>query len=311
MRWVTYTSSDGSARAGLVLGDQVHGLAPGTQVLDLLGDDGGRMAEAADLAARAPAEVVALAGADLRAPLQPPQVRDFLTFLDHLRNAQGGPDTKLDEVWEQTPAFYFSNIAAVVGPHDPVPISPGCEWFDFELEVAAVVGRHGRDLHPDTAEEVIAGFTVLNDWSARDLQYREMRHGLGPAKGKDGATTLGPMLVTVDELEAHRRDGRWALRMQAFVNDEQLTDGSMDQMHWSWGEMLAYASRGTTLLPGDVIGSGTVPMGCLVEHAQARGEDFGGWLQPGDVVRLEVEELGVTRQEVQPAPPVHRLRSGF
>src|SRR5690606_22832777 len=133
----------------------------------------------------------------------------------------------------------------------------------------------------------------------------------GPAKGKDGATTIGPMLVIVDALEPYRSGGSYDLRMQAWIGDEQVTDGSMAQMDWSWDEMLAYASRGTTLLPGDVIGSGTVPLGCLVERARTEGDSFRGWLQPGDVVRLEVEQLGAVSQEIVAAPPLHRLRTGF
>lgn len=308
MRWVTYTSEDGDRRGGLVLdGERIHGLPPGRTVRDLLGDDGERMAAAAEHATRDPSEVVDLDGATLHPPLEPYQVRDFLTFLDHLRNARGPESPDIEDIWYEIPAFYFSNLAAVVGPHDPVAVSPGSRWFDFELEVAAVVGREGSDLHPDEATDVLAGFTIMCDWSARDLQYHEADLGLGPAKGKDGATTLGPMLVTLDELD-HRRDGdRWDLRMRAWIDDELVTDGSMAQMDWSWGEVLAYASRGTTLHPGDVIGSGTVPMGCLIEHVQTSRDDFRGFLRPGQVVRLEVEGLGTTRQVVRAAPPVHAL----
>jgi 2-keto-4-pentenoate hydratase/2-oxohepta-3-ene-1,7-dioic acid hydratase in catechol pathway len=290
MRWVTYRTAGGE-RAGLVVGDQIHGLPPGETVLGLLGDDGTRLAEAGRRAADSPAETVALADADLAPPIRPPQVRDFLTFLDHLRNARGGPSTELEPVWHELPVFYFSNAMAVVGPNDPVPISPGCTWWDYELEVAAVVGREIANATPDEAEDAIVGFTIFCDWSARDLQYREMAGMLGPAKGKDGATTIGPML-----------------EMSGYVNDELVSHGWMDQMDWSWGDMLAYASRGTRIVPGEVIGSGTVPTGCLVEHWATKGEDFRGWLTPGDVVRLEVQELGVIRQEVAPSLPVRPLR---
>jgi 2-keto-4-pentenoate hydratase/2-oxohepta-3-ene-1,7-dioic acid hydratase in catechol pathway len=133
---------------------------------------------------------------------------------------------------------------------------------------------------------------------------------LGPAKGKDGATTLGPMLVTVDELEPFRRGGSYHLEMKAYVGDDLVSQGWMDQMDWSWADMVAYASRGTRLMPGEVIGSGTVPSGCLVEHQATRGEDFRGWLVPGDVVRLEVELLGATRQEVVAPLPLHPLSNG-
>ncbi|MFR9804074.1 fumarylacetoacetate hydrolase family protein [Pseudonocardia sp. RS010] len=311
MRWVSYTAADGGPRAGLVHGDEIHGLPAPTRVLDLLGDDGTRMAEAAERALADPVEVLPYAGAVLLPPVAPPAVRDFLTFLDHMRVVQDATGVTMSEVWEQIPFFYFSNPAAVVGPHDPVAISPGCSWFDFELEVAAIIGRAGRDLDPETATEHIAGFTVFNDWSARDLQLHEMKLNSGPAKGKDGANTLGPMLVTPDELEPHRSGGSYRLRMSAHVNGEYVGGGLLDQMDWTWGEMLAYASRGTTLRPGDALGSGTVPTGCLIEHFATAPDTFRGWLRPGDVVRLEVEQLGAIEQRVLPAPPVHRLRTGF
>jgi 2-keto-4-pentenoate hydratase/2-oxohepta-3-ene-1,7-dioic acid hydratase in catechol pathway len=307
-----YKSTDGNERAGLVMDGKIHGLAPGSTVLELLGDDGDRLDRAAERARETPTEVVDLDGAELGPPVRPRQIRDFLTFLDHLRNAQSAAGIELDKAWEEIPAFYFSNTAAVVGPYDPVAISPGSERFDYELEVAAIIGKAGSDLHPDEADSHIAGFMIFNDWSARDLQMYEMKLSLGPAKGKDGANTLGPALVTKDELEPYRQGNSYHLEMKGFVNDELVSNGWMDQMDWSWGEIVAYASRGTTVLPGDAICSGTVPTGCLIEHFAVGGPDkFRGWLQPGDVVRLEVDQLGTTRQEVLPAPPVHRLRTGF
>jgi len=311
MKWVMHRMDANEERAGLVVDGHVHLLPEPTRVIDLLGDDGEKMAEAADLALADPVSVVPYDEAELGAPIQPPQLRDFLTFLDHLRNVRSAFTDQLPETWEQIPAFYFSNVTGVVGPTDPVAIYPGCTWFDYELEIAAIIGRPGRDLHPDTAADHIAGFTILCDWSARDLQMQEMSLNLGPAKGKDGANTLGPMLVTPDELELHRSGNSYHLEMSAYVGDQRISHGWMDQMDWSWGEILAYASRGTELRSGEAIGSGTVPTGCLFEHFALQGPDeFPGWLEPGDVVRLEVQELGATRQEVQPAPPVIRLRTG-
>jgi 2-keto-4-pentenoate hydratase/2-oxohepta-3-ene-1,7-dioic acid hydratase in catechol pathway len=191
-----------------------------------------------------------------------------------------------------------------------VRISPGCEQFDYELEVAAIIGRGGSDIAPDDAWSHIAGFMIFCDWSARDLQLAEMALNLGPAKGKDGANTLGPALVTVDELVDHRSGGSYALAMRGWVNDELVSEGSMDQMDWHWADIVAYASRGCDLVAGDAICSGTVPTGCLMEHYASNGPDkFRGWLHPGDVVRLEVEGLGEVRQEVHPAVPVHPLRT--
>lgn len=311
MRWVMYQSGEGDERAGLVVDGSIHGLPAGTSVIDLLGDDGERMDAAAERARVDPVEVVALAGAKLGPPVRPRQIRDFLTFLQHLRNARAATGGLIDPAWDDIPAFYFSNTTGVLGPHDDVAISPGCQMFDYELEVGAIIGREGADLHPDEATSHIVGFTVLCDWSARDLQMHEMKLMLGPSKGKDGANTVGPMLVTVDELAPYRAGPSYHLEMKGYVNGELVSQGFMDQMDWSWGEVLAYASRGTRLLPGELIGSGTVPTGCLVEHWAMDPERFRGWLQPGDTVRLEVQELGAIEQKVLPAPPVHRLRTGF
>ncbi|NOX28652.1 MAG: fumarylacetoacetate hydrolase family protein [Actinobacteria bacterium] len=311
MKWVTCRTGQNEQRPGLVLNDSIHLLAGPARLIDLLGDDGERMAAAAEHARNSPEDVIAYDEADLASPIHPPQLRDFLTFLDHLRNVQSAVGIEMEPAWNEIPGFYFSNVSAITGPNDPVAISPGCTWFDYELEVAAIIGTECRDVHPDKAADHIVGFTIFCDWSARDLQMHEMKLGLGPAKGKDGANTLGPMLVTVDELEQHKTADSYHLEMAAYVGDSQISHGWMDQMDWSWGEIVAYASRGTTLHPGEAIGSGTVPTGCLFEHFATQGpEKFPGWLKPGDVVRLEVEILGATRQQILPAPPIHRLRTG-
>jgi 2-keto-4-pentenoate hydratase/2-oxohepta-3-ene-1,7-dioic acid hydratase in catechol pathway len=307
-----YRRNDGTEAAGLVLDDEIHGLGPGSRVIDLLGDAGQEMDAAAARARRDPFEVLELDGIDLAPPVRPPQLRDFAAFLDHARNVSKAFAGEIASAWDEIPAFYFSNSTAVVGPYDSVAITPRCEWFDFELEVAAIVGRPGTDLHPDAAADHIAGFTIFCDWSARDVQQHEMKLMLGPSKSKDSANTLGPMLVTPDELEPFRHGNSYRLTMRGYVNDELVSQGDLAQMDWSWGEILAYASRGTTLLPGEAVGSGTVPTGCLLEQFALDGpERFRGWLQPGDVVRLDVEQLGSTRQEVLPARPVHRLPTGF
>jgi 2-keto-4-pentenoate hydratase/2-oxohepta-3-ene-1,7-dioic acid hydratase in catechol pathway len=185
-----------------------------------------------------------------------------------------------------------------VGPYDDVAVPPGCRALDFELEVAAVVARGGSDLSPAEAEGCIGGFTVMNDWSARDLQAREVKHSLGPVKGKDFATSLGPFLVTPDELAPRRAGRAYDLAMTARVNGREFSRATLADVHWSFGEMLSYASRGTELVPGDVIGSGTCGTGCILELSLVHGSEAYPWLCPGDVVELEVTGLGCQRSQV-------------
>src|SRR5712691_11714694 len=218
-----------------------------------------------------------LAEVELRAPvLHPPSVRDFYAFEQHVRTARSRRGLEVPREWYEQPVFYFSNPAAVYGPEDEIPYPEGTEELDYELEVAAVIGADGR----------IGGFTVMNDWSARDLQRAEMKVGLGPAKGKDFATSLGPVVVTPDEL------GGLRLEMLARVNGEERSRGNLGDMYHSWEAIVAHAARNTELRPGDVLGSGTVGTGCILEHGDER------WLQPGDEVELEVEGIGVLRNLV-------------
>jgi 2-keto-4-pentenoate hydratase/2-oxohepta-3-ene-1,7-dioic acid hydratase in catechol pathway len=320
VRWVTYESTDGQ-RVGLVDDDRVMGLTgarrPGvSSLLDLLAAGPEVMADAALSTKTSSSEVYPLDEVVLAAPLpRPPSVRDAVGFLDHIRGIRRalGVDTDLPSAWSEIPAFYFANAAAIVGPCEPVSIPPGCQWFDFELEVGAVIGKPGRDIHPDDGEIHIAGYTLYCDWSNRDVQSREMQLGIGQGKAKDMAITLGPSLVTADELEDYRRDGRLSFDLVASVNGRELTHGSLDQMDWSFAELVAYASRGADLKPGDVIGSGTVPGGCLFEHLDTPNPaEFQGWLKPGDEVSLKSSALGLTRQTVLPANGnLHRLHSGF
>jgi fumarylacetoacetate (FAA) hydrolase len=222
----------------------------------------------------------ALEDVRLLAPVpRPPSVRDAYAFEEHIRNAArvtGRPG--VPDEWYELPVFYFSNPAAIYGPDDEIPFPAGSEELDYELEVAAVIGADGG----------IGGFTVMNDWSARDLQRKEMKVGLGPAKGKDFATSLGPVVVTPDEL------GDLRLEMVARVNGEERSRGNLGDMYHSWEAILERAAANTQLVPGDVIGSGTVGTGCILEHGDGR------WLQPGDVVELEVDGIGALRNRVGP-----------
>jgi fumarylacetoacetate (FAA) hydrolase len=214
----------------------------------------------------------------LLAPIRrPPSVRDFYAFEEHVLNARAVTGRgEVPQEWYELPAFYFSNPAAIYGPDEEIPYPEGSAALDYELEVAAVIGADGE----------IGGFTIMNDWSARDLQRKEMRVGLGPAKGKDFATSLGPVVVTPDEL------GDLRLEMLARVNGEERSRGNLGDMYHSWEAIVAHAARNTGLRPGDVLGSGTVGTGCILEHGDER------WLRPGDEVELEVEGLGILRNVV-------------
>lgn len=231
------------------------------------------------------------------APIRrPPTVRDFYAFENHVKAGNANRGREIPPQWYEVPVFYFSNPHTIIGPDDPVRAPRSSQALDFELEVACVIGLPGRDIAVDEAEAHIAGYLIFNDWSARDLQRQEMAVGLGPAKGKDFASSLGPMLVTPDEL-ADRRTGRpgvYDLEMIARVNGVERSRGSWTDIHYSFGEMIARASADVTLHAGDVIGSGTVGTGCLLELTAGKGP----WLQPGDVVELEIERLGVLRNTV-------------
>jgi fumarylacetoacetate (FAA) hydrolase len=184
----------------------------------------------------------------------------------------------------------------VFGHEDVIPYPPYTDAMDFELEIAAVIGKAGVNIKPEEAENYIFGYTVFNDWSARDIQRKEMIVGLGPAKGKDFASAFGPVIATHDSLsdKATGRPGIYDLEMVARVNGQELSRGNFKDMHWSFGEILARASDSVMLNPGDVIGSGTVGTGCLLELTKFQGP----WLNEGDVVELEIERIGILRNVV-------------
>ena len=304
MKWVTFQGDNGE-RTGVLSGDVIHAMPPGVTLLDLVGRGADGLREAGEEAISASAKV-RLGEVTLMAPIpRPPSIRASLCFLDHLRNCQAalGASRVLADTWYRIPAFYFACPATVLGPYDDAPTAPGSAWQDFELEIAAVIGTSGRDLTVEQAERAIIGYTIFNDWSARDLQQLEGQLAIGQAKGKDSGVTLGPYLVTPDELETFRHPShpdKLDLRVTAMVNDTVIGSGSTAQMDWSFGELISYASRGVKLTPGDVIGSGTVPTCTLIEHLSLTAlESFPGWLRDGDVVTLKVQGLGETRQTVR------------
>ena len=237
-----------------------------------------------------------VADATIRTPFpEPPTLRDFYAFEDHVKTARARRGLSMPQEWYEFPAFYYSNTHVIYGPEEEVPFPSYTKNLDYELEIACVIGRSGIDIPESEAESHIAGYTIMNDWSARDVQVGEMKIGLGPAKAKDFATSLGPWLVTADELEDKRISaGKFSLKMTAKVNGKQLSSGNMGKMHWSFPQMIVRASQSVKLQSGDVFGSGTVGTGSLLEL----GPEVHPWLKQGDVVELEIERLGVLRNKI-------------
>jgi fumarylacetoacetate (FAA) hydrolase len=233
----------------------------------------------------------------LYAPLpRPLSLRDFYAFEAHVSAANEIRGRDVPEEWYRFPVFYFTNPNTIFGPGESVPHPSYTQAMDYELEVACIIGKPGINIPEERAEEYIFGYTIFNDWSARDVQRMEMKVGLGPAKGKDFASSLGPVIVTPDELidRSTGRPGVYDLTMKARVNGEERSAGNWKDLHYSFGEMIARASEDVYLLPGEVLGSGTVGTGCLLELTRANGP----WLKHGDTVELEIERLGVLKNYV-------------
>ena len=234
------------------------------------------------------------------APVRAVSFRDFYAFEQHVQSARKKRGLETVPEWYDVPVFYFSNTACIVGPDAPIRKPPDTDELDYELEIAIVIAKEGRDIPVAEADDYIAGFTILNDWSARDIQRREMKVGLGPAKGKDFATSIGPYLVTPDEmedrvLEDRSRGKRYDLIMTATINGIEYSRGNVKDMNWTFAELIACASRNTVVCAGDLIGSGTVGTGCITEFS----EGTYAWLQVGDVVTLEIERLGSLTNAIQ------------
>jgi fumarylacetoacetate (FAA) hydrolase len=314
MRLVTYAHPRHGAtpRVGVAQGDRVLDAA------GLIGED--RPLDVLDLLDRGPAALTALRVAagdfaarhreapalpdavvapvwevELLAPLpRPRSLRDFYAFEQHVATAYRRRGREVPPAWYEVPVFSFGHAGSIVGPDASVRKPAATSQLDFELELACVIGLAGRDIPVELAWRHVAGYTIMNDWSARDVQRQEMSVGLGPAKGKDFATSLGPYLVTPDELADRFRDGRHDLAMIARINGEEVSRGNAGSIHWTFAQMIERASQEVELLPGDVIGSGTVGGGCLLEL----GEEVHPWLQLGDEVELEIERLGRLRNRI-------------
>ncbi len=227
--------------------------------------------------------------------LRPPSLRDFYAFEGHVRTMWERRGGEVPEAWSRLPIFYFSNVSEIRGPDDPIWSPAASHELDYELEVAALVDTPAVDLSPDRAEEAIGGYTIFNDWSARDLQRDETTVRLGPAKGKDFASSFGPWLVTPDELADARLGTGYDLAMTAEVSGTETSRGRWSDARFSFGEMLARASADARLRAGDLVGSGTVGTGCLLE---VRDATLGRYLEPGDEVVLHIERLGALRNPI-------------
>ena len=246
----------------------------------------------------------------LAAPLpNPTSFRDAYAFRQHVETSRLNRGLEMIPEFDQFPVFYFSNHQAIQGPGPIYCMPEHFEKMDFELEVAIVINKKGRNIKAIDADNYIAGIMILNDLSARNLQMQEMKLNLGPAKGKDFASMFGPYLVTFDELEKYKTktvDGHigntYDLKMRCWVNDELLSVGTLASMHWTFAEIIERASYGVTLFPGDIIGSGTVGTGCLLElNGTAKRKDPDHqeqWLQPNDVIKMEVTGLGTLENKV-------------
>ena len=317
MRFVTFSISGPAqdsrpAHTGSTLGvlssdgEEIYAISAGTSLLQALGSN--RLTELGTKARSTPAAVYPVSAVQLLAPLErPPSIRDFMAFEQHVdgvsRRMNGKPT--VPESWYAQPLHYFSNPTSVHGPYQDVAVPPGCGQFDFELEVAAVLGASGSNLTLDEAERAIAGYLIFNDWSARDLQSREMMP-LGPCKGKDSAITIGPWFVTPDELQSRRSGTAFDLQMTVSVNGDVVGTDRLDSMSWSFAEMVSYASRGSTVSAGDMFGSGTCGDGCLAEGWGRHGPQWRPSLQPGDLVEMTVDQLGRQASRIVAGAPIRQ-----
>ena len=246
-----------------------------------------------EAARRASKESFAVDGVKFHAPLKPTTLRDAYAFEQHVKTANQNRGRDVPEEWYQFPVFYYTNPHSIFGPDDEIPYPHYTNALDFELEIAVIIGKAGVNIKPEDAHEHIFGYTIFNDWSARDVQRAEMKVGLGPAKGKDFASSLGPTIVTSEALADRtvNRPGVYDLNLTAKVNGVEMSRGNFKDIFWSFGEIIARASDTCQLQAGDVIGSGTVGTGCLLELTRTQGP----WLNAGDIVELEIERIGILK----------------
>ena len=286
MKFATISTLRASSQPALVIEDRFHTLPyPDMQAVIAIGPE--------KAASRASKDSLALDEVTFHSPIQPATLRDFYAFETHVKTANRNRGQDVPENWYKFPVFYFSNPNNNYGHEDTIPYPVYTQALDYELEIAMVIGKRGMDIQPEDAPDHIFGYTIFNDWSARDLQVQEMKVNFGPVKSKDFACSFGPVIVTPEALadKAVGRPGVYDLPMVARVNGVELSRGNFKDIYWSFGEIIARASQSVMLNPGDVIGSGTVGTGCLYELTKNQGP----WLNHGDVVELEIERIGVLK----------------
>ena len=292
MRFATVSTLRASSQPAIVIDDKIHTLPyPDMQAVIAAG--------AEKAAGRASKEALSFEEVTFHSPIHPTTLRDFYAFETHVKTANRNRGQDVPENWYKFPVFYFSNPNNNYGHEDAIPCPPYTQALDYELEIAVVIGKRGINIKPEDAPNHIFGFTIFNDWSARDLQVQEMKVNFGPVKSKDFACSFGPVILTPEEIveKATERPGVYSLDMAARVNGVEKSRGNFDTIYWSFGDMISRASQSVMLNPGDVIGSGTVGTGCLYELTKNQGP----WLNAGDRVELEIERIGVLRNTVGPS----------
>ena len=226
-------------------------------------------------------------------PIYPRSLRDAYAFRQHVETSRKNRGLDMIEEFDDFPVYYYSNADAIMGPGDVRINSLFMNKLDFELEVAILIGKEGIDISCSEADDYIAGFMIMNDFSARDLQMAEMKLNLGPAKGKDFATSIGPYIVTPDEIKDQttktKYGNKYSLGMECFINSQKISGDNLENMSWTFAQIIERISQGTKIFPGDVIGSGTCATGCFLELNQSNSER---WLQKEDIIELKVESLG-------------------
>jgi len=292
MKFATVSTLRASSQPAIVIGDRIHTLPyPDMQAVIAAG--------AEKAASRASKEALTFDEVTFHSPIHPTTLRDFYAFETHVKTANRNRGQEVPENWYKFPVFYFSNPNNNYGHEDEIPCPPYTQALDYELEIAVVISKRGMNLKSADVLDYIFGYTIFNDWSARDLQVQEMRVNFGPVKSKDFACSFGPVIVTPDELadRAAGRAGVYDLEMMARINGVEKSRGNFNTIYWSFGDMISRASQSVMLNPGDVIGSGTVGTGCLYELTKNQGP----WLNIGDVVELEIERIGVLRNTIAPS----------